>query len=569
MSFERASIGYRPPLADVLTTIGFATGGTWPGGDRVVIDQLLCELGRLAADVLAPSDAIGDEFGARLTADGSVTVAPEVEKAHHAFVGGGWSAVAHPAGIGGGGLGSVVGSAVQEINASSNLALSLNTILTNSAVELLRRWGTASQQARFLRPLVSGLWSGTMALTEADAGSDVGALRTAARRASDGTWRVSGSKIFITWGEHELTDNIIHFVLARAPGSPDGTKGISLYLVPKVLPDGRRNAVFCDRLERKLGIHSSPTCQLRFDNAEGELVGTIGGGMTAMFSMMNPARLAIAVQGLATGERAMQQALSFALQRRQGSTATAIARPVPIAAHPDVRRMLADLRSTTRAMRVLLYRLSAYAEQGQADGDDQAQRKADLLTPIAKSWCTDEGFRLASLAMQVHGGIGYIEDAGVAQRLRDSRIGAIYEGTNGIQAVDLVSRKLTRDDGAVVGVLLDELWEKVAASDHDHTHELLLEGIGAVHKCTRWLLSSAEAESDDALAGASAYLHLVGTVVAGLLLTAMAHWAAVNDDATAAELAADARFFVSHKVAAAAGTASVVMAGARVLPVFV
>ena len=471
-------------------------------------------------------------FGARLDDEGRVLVAPEVERAYRAFADGGWGAATAPAGEGGAGLGPVANAALQELFASANLALSLLPMLTHSGVSLLSMWATDAQKERYLRPLVDGTWSATMCLTESMAGSDVGRLRTTARPEADGTWRLDGQKIFITWGEHDLTDNILHLVLARTPGAPAGTRGISVFAVPKLRSDGTRNGIRCVRLEEKLGIHSSPTCVMELDGAFGELIGTECGGMPIMFTMMNVARVAIGIQGLSVAQRSTEQATAYAAEREQGGRL--------IAGHPDVRRMLLDLRSSTRALRLLLYATAA------AEG-----ARADLLTPIAKSWPTDEGFRLASLAVQVHGGAGYIDEVGIAQRLRDVRITSIYEGTNGIQAIDLVVRKVRRDGGIAMAAHLDDLARREIPSD---VRVPIERGLEAARSATRFVL---EHDEVDGLASATAYLELIGIVTGGVFLAELA----CADDADADD-ALDARFFAHEHVSMAPALADRIAAGA-------
>ena len=530
---------YVPPVDDIveaLSIVGLdelasldAYSGT--GADSATVRELLEAFGRFAVDVLVPTDRVGDREGARFDpATGAVTLPEVFGKAYRSFVEGGWGALAFPEAHGGGGMPRLVGTAMQEILTSANMALSLNPILTQSAIELLVRWGTRSQQDRYLPRLVSGEWTGTMNLTEPDAGSDLGAIRTTAVPSPPGDggggggWRVSGTKIFITWGEHDLADNIVHLVLARTPDAPPGTKGISLFLVPRVLPDGGRNAVSCVALEHKLGIHASPTCVMSFDGAEAELVGERHGGMPAMFTMMNAARLAIAVQGLAVGEVAGQQALAFARERHQGRAPGAPAgTSSPIVEHPDVARMLLDIRSSTRAMRLLLFltaQQTGLAQHGRtAAVRAAAQARVDLLTPIGKAWSTDTGFRLASEAVQVHGGMGYVEETGIAQRLRDSRIAPIYEGTNGIQAIDLVTRKVVRDGGLAMGALLADIGATVgeaASGPAARPAAALGEAVQALRSATEWLV--ARTDPADVLAGATAYTELCGITVGGWLL---------------------------------------------------
>lgn len=369
------------------------------------------------------------------------------------------------------------------------------------------------------------------------------------------------------WGDHDLAENIVHLVLARSPGSPPGTAGISLFLVPKLLSDGTRNAVTCTTLEDKLGIHGSPTCAMQYSGAIGELVGVECGGMRAMFTMMNAARLAIAVQGLATGERSYQQALAYAHERRQGRAPGALpGEASPIVNHPDVRRMLLELRASTRAMRLLLYATSAAGDRSEHADDSAtraaARRRVDLLTPIAKAWCTDTGFRMASLGMQVHGGVGYVEDVGVAQRLRDSRIAMIYEGTNGIHGVDLVTRKLLRDEGRGMRELLADIYDAVSAlSSYPELAEALDEAANELQATTEWILVRA-ADDVDVLGGATQFLELTGDVIAAWLTIRQAVNAALVGDPSADELLGDARFFSTAILPRAAARRRTITAGA-------
>ena len=485
----------------------------------------------LATEVIAPSNRVGDRTGASLDRQsGTVSIDPSVAAAYRKYADGGWCGITAPLEFGGGGFPRLVGVALQEMFAAANMALSLNPTLSQSAIELLLRWGSPEQCSSYLPLLLSGEWSGTMDLTEPEAGSDLGAIRTIAIPTDDGRWSISGTKIFITWGEHDLTENIVHLVLARTPGAPAGTKGLSLFLVRKLLPGSgagrvRRNAVRCESLERKVGIHSSPTCVLSFEGADGELVGQVGAGMTGMFTMMNAARLAMGVQGLAVSERSYQQSLAFTHERRQGR-ASGGKEPVLIAYHPDVQRMLANMASSIDAMRALLYHCAAASDYAQAALEVEqrraAQARADLLTPLAKAWASDEGVRLTSLGIQLHGGMGYIEETGIAQLWRDSRIAPIYEGTNGIQAIDLISRKVVRDDGKALTALLDELGRKLSRPCNDRrlgpACSAVLDGLAEVRKCAAWIIDAAPAHMPDVLAGASPFLEMVATTVAAGLL---------------------------------------------------
>jgi alkylation response protein AidB-like acyl-CoA dehydrogenase len=511
-------------LPDVLTLPAFAHV------DRPLVESVLQEFARFAAEVIVPTDRIGDLRGSALDPEtGRVIIPAEFAPVYRQYVAGGWGALAVAPEHGGGGFPRVVALALQEMFASSNLSLSLNPVLTQSAAEVIAGWGTDDQRARYLPKLVTGEWSGTMVLTEPDAGSDVGAIRTRGEEAPAGSWRVTGTKIFITWGEHDLAANIVHMVLARTDPGSRGTAGLSLFAVPRILPDGRANSVRCLGVEHKLGIRASPTCVMEYDGAVAELIGPRGGGIRAMFTMMNMARVAIGVQGLAVGEASLQQAQAFALQRRQGRAGSDRAgASSPIAAHPDVRRMLAEMQALTAAMRLVLYATGAAQDTAVHHVAAEARASAGafvaLLTPIAKAWCTDRGVELASTLMQVHGGIGFIEESGVPQRLRDVRISPIYEGTNGIQAQDLVLRKVAADKGAAMFALLGRvrdtaarLAETTGAGAGDPSR-VLGDAASALDECTRWIVERSPAARDDVLAGSAAYLELSGTVVGGWLL---------------------------------------------------
>jgi len=534
------SAPYAPPLGAIARVLGVVgldevlelpPFGHLAAGD---VEDVLAAFGRFAAEVIAPTDSIGDHEGAHLDQQtGEVTVPRPLRDALRRWVDDGWPGLAVPIDLGGGGFPEVVGLAADEIFATANLSLSLNPMLTEGAIQLLSRWATARQKKTYVELLVSGRWSATMDLTEPDAGSDLGAIRTRATLDDDGRWRISGTKVFITWGEHDVAENIVHLVLARTPGSPPGTKGLSLFVVPRQLVDddgslGMRNAVRCIGVEHKLGIHGSPTCMLEFDGAIGELVGREHSGMEAMFMMMNFARLSVALQGLAVAERAHQQALAYALDRRQGRAPGAQAGTTsPIIEHPDVRRMLLLQATSIDAMRLLLYSTAATADVAHHHPDTTrraaCQERVDLLTPVAKAWCTDEGVRVASLAVQVHGGSGYVEETGVAQRYRDSRIGPIYEGTNGIQAIDLVQRKVCRDGGCAMRRALDDASISLESAALDLGElpgaEHMRAAVSAAQEATEWMVSSADV---DRLAGATPYLELIALTISGGLLAKQA-----------------------------------------------
>jgi len=532
---------YRPPLEDfrfLMEDMGLrARVAALPGCEEVSADlvaQVLEEAGKLASEVIAPLNHSGDRQGVRYE-NGVVRTPDGFADAYRQYVEGGWNSVPFDPEHGGQGLPWLVAFALSEVWQSANMAWALNPTLTVGAVELLSAHGTPEQKRLYLPKLVSGEWTGTMNLTEPQAGSDVGALKTRAEPDGD-RYRIRGQKIFITWGEHELAPNIVHMVLARLPDAPPGSRGISLFLVPKVLvnPDGSlgpRNDLRCVSVEHKLGIHASPTCVMAFGENEGAIgwmVGEPNRGLAAMFTMMNNARLNVGIEGLALSERAYQQARTYAFDRVQGSADGED--DVPIIRHPDVRRMLLTIRSQTEAMRALVLEAGAALDAARRLPAGAAQRAAqariDLLTPIVKAWCTDLGVELTSTALQVHGGMGFIEETGAAQHYRDARIPPIYEGTNGIQAQDLVVRKLLRDRGAAASSYIGELHEALTGLGgtvaETSIRRQLGAGLEALRAATEWLLATGP--GDAALAAATPYLRLFGIVAGG---AAMARAAAV------------------------------------------
>ncbi|MFD1332595.1 acyl-CoA dehydrogenase family protein, partial [Methylopila musalis] len=465
---------YRAPVDDILFTLDHAAGlaaareqGLYDALDRETFAAILAEAGGFAEDVIAPLLRSGDRHGARF-ADGAVTTPPGFKEAYRDWAAAGWNGVLADEAWGGQGLPAALWAATTELWASASIAFGLCPMLTQGAIEALQSHGSDELKALYLPKLVSGEWTGTMNLTEPQAGSDLALLRARAERAGDGTYRLFGQKIFITYGEHDASDNIVHLVLARLPDAPEGTRGISLFLAPKFIPDaegrpGARNDVACVGVEEKLGIHASPTCTMAFGDAGGAvayLVGEEHRGLACMFTMMNNARLGVGLEGVAVAERATQQALAFAAERRQGR-APGYEGAAPIAAHPDVRRMLLTMRAQTAAARAICYRAAVEIDRARATADaDEARaatERASLLIPIAKAFSTDTGCEVASLGVQVHGGMGFIEETGAAQLLRDARITPIYEGTNGIQAIDLVTRKLPQSGGAIVASEIERL----------------------------------------------------------------------------------------------------------------
>src|SRR5215468_4364813 len=462
-------MSYRAPVADIAFSLKHAAGlkaalaeGLYGDLDEETIDSVIEEAGRFASDVIAPLNAVGDKLGTPFK-DGKVTTPPGWKDAYTTWAAAGWNGLAAPADWGGQDLPHALNAACIEMWNSASMAFGIGPILTMAAIDALYSYGSDALRQKYLSKLISGEWMGTMQLTEPQAGSDVGALRSKAVRAEDGSYRITGSKIFITYGEHDLTDNIIHFVLARLPDAPPGTKGISLFLIPKFMPDGTRNDVRAHSVEHKLGIHASPTCTMVYGDhggAIGFLIGEENKGMACMFTMMNRARLAVGLQGVAIAERATQQALTYARDRKQGSAGAIIA-------YPDVKRMLLTMRALTGAARAICYATGIAIDRSLRAKTDaerkSAHERASLLTPVAKAFSTDIGSEVASLGIQVHGGMGYVEETGAAQHYRDARIAAIYEGTNGIQAIDLVSRKLPLEDGAVVKSYIGELKRTVEA----------------------------------------------------------------------------------------------------------
>ncbi len=528
---------YAAPLRDMIFTLeeiaGIGEIATLPGyADATpdLVQSVLEEAAKFAAGVLAPLNRTGDQQGSRLE-NGVVRTPDGFPDAYAKFVAAGWNSLPFDPEHGGQGLPWALAAAVQEMVTSACMSFSLCPLLTQGAVELLASHGSATQKRTYLTKLVSGEWSGTMNLTEPQAGSDVGAVRT--RAVKDGEhYRITGQKIFITYGEHDMAENIVHMVLARTPGAPPGVKGISLFVVPKFLirPDGTldgRNDLRCVALEHKLGIRGSPTAVMAYgDNggAVGELVGEENRGIEYMFTMMNNARLSVGIEGLAIAERAYQQARDYARTRIQGRAVDS--GPVPIIRHPDVRRMLMTMRAQIEAMRALVAFVAGSVDRARRhpDAAERARHQAmvELLTPVAKAWCTDTGCAVASAAIQVHGGLGFIESTGVAQHFRDARIAPIYEGTNGIQAIDLVSRKLARDGGARMRELIGAMKLTLEATKSGDEGQFLAarlgEATGQLSIATDSLVAAMKRDRMAALVVASPYLALVGAVAGGWLL---------------------------------------------------
>ncbi len=544
---------YAAPLRDmkfILDEIAGLPGiASLPGyGDATpdLVDSILTEAAKIAETTLAPLNRAGDTQGARLV-DGKVVVTSGWDQAWRVLKEGGWNGVSSSAEFGGMGLPEVLGLAVAEMWQSANLAFALCPMLTQGAVNSIRIYGTSEQKSRYLPPMVSGEWTGTMNLTEPQAGSDLAAVRTRAVPEGDG-YRITGQKIFITYGDHEMTPNIIHLVLARLPDAPAGVKGISLFIVPKHLLDSEGgiagpNDVACASLEHKLGIHGSPTAVLSFGEkggAWGELVGEPNRGLEYMFAMMNHARLNVGLQGLAIAERAYQQALAYARDRVQGIPLGFSGEgKATIVHHPDVRRMLVTMKARIEAMRGLLYEVAAAHDIAHAHPDADvraaARRKVDLLTPIAKGWCTETGIDIASLGVQVHGGMGYIEETGAAQHLRDARITTIYEGTTGIQANDLIGRKLIRDKGAAMAETLAAI--AATARELQGTQgalraigEALLAAAGKARDAVEWILESGAEDPRLPYAAGVPFIHLMGILTGAHVLARAAKAASGRPD---------------------------------------
>ncbi|MBV8131549.1 MAG: acyl-CoA dehydrogenase [Alphaproteobacteria bacterium] len=590
-------MSYAAPLADMRFVLDEVAGldqlAQLPGYEAAspdLVEAILEEAAKLARNELAPLNQPADRAGSVLE-NGVVRTPAGFREAYARYVEGGWNGLAFDPEYGGQGLPLALAIPVAEMWNSACMSFALCPLLTVGAVELLQAHGSEEQKQQYLAKLVSGEWTGTMNLTEPQAGSDLGALRTRAVPAQDPRWgehyRLTGQKIFITYGDHDLAPNIVHMVLARTPDAPPGSRGISLFLVPKFLPDGEggagaRNDIRTLSLEHKLGIHASPTCVLTYGEDEGAIgwrIGEENRGLEYMFTMMNAARLNVGLQGVAIAERAYQQARDFARIRVQGRPlgAAPSVETAPIIHHPDVRRMLLWMRAAIEAMRALAYYAAAMIDRGrrhpEAPARQAAQRRADLLIPVVKAWCTDLGIAVASTGIQVHGGMGYVEETGAGQYLRDARIAPIYEGTNGIQANDLVGRKLARDGGEAAAALLAEMRATAASLTEAHSADLaaiarlLREGLAAAENATSFLV---EAEPGLAAAGSVPYLQLLGTVSAGWLIARLALAAERRSSENGRDAAffsakrATAQFYAEHFLARAPGYLPGVVGGRTV-----
>ena len=583
---------YQAPVDDILHALKAAADlddliahGLLDGVDEDTIRAVINEAGKFGAEVLDPLSAPGDRVGSKLI-DGKVVTPPGWSQAYQQFAAGGWGALAAPEEWGGQNLPQVVATAAGEVWNASNLAFGLCPLLTFGAIDAVEAQGNEELKRTYLPKMVSGEWTGTMNLTEPHAGSDLSQLKTRAVKHADGSYRLTGTKIFITYGDHEMTENIIHLVLARLPDAPHGTRGISLFLVPKYLVNkdgslGARNDVECAGLEHKLGIHASPTCVMKYGEkgagAIGYLVGEENRGLNVMFIMMNAARLAVGVQGVAVAERATQLATAYAKERRQGRTAKSLGGSTgdtmaPIIEHADIRRSLMTMKALTQAARAICLvtaKETDVARRAQKDAErEAAHARVALLTPVAKAFATDIGCEVASIGVQVHGGMGFIEETGAAQIYRDARILPIYEGTNGIQAIDLVTRKLPLGGGKVMEAYLAELKQTVDAVRASNHRELgrmgerLGEAVTALAEASRWMGEVLSSNPDAALAGASPYLRLFGLAAGGVYL-AKGALAAARTGAANAQIVAVARFFAETLATAAPGLKETVLAGAE------
>ncbi|QTN98298.1 acyl-CoA dehydrogenase [Brucella sp. 458] len=586
---------YRAPVSEISHTLMKVAGlekaleeNRFPEFSADLAAAILEEAGKFAADRIEPLRITGDKNGATVK-DGVVTTAPGWKELYRDWIAGGWNSLTGTPEYGGQGLPTMMSVAVSEMWNSGTLAFAIAPTLTMGAVEALEKHASRELKDIYLEKLISGEWMGTMNLTEPQAGSDLGALRTRAERRDDGTYRIFGQKIFITYGEHDLTDNIVHLVLARLPDAPAGTKGISLFLVPKFLVNedgslGRRNDLFCSGLEHKMGIHASPTCTMIYGDgfvkgeeqgAVGYLIGEENRGLACMFTMMNNARLLVGIQGVGVAEAAYQQALAYAKERKQGRALGADPKAgpkagmSPIIEHPDVQRMLLTMKALTQAARSITYACAHAIDMSHATDGADAQfwsDRAGLLTPLAKSFATDAGVDVSSLGIQIHGGMGFIEETGAAQLLRDARITPIYEGTNGIQAIDLVMRKLPLQNGDHIKGFLAELQDdadKAAASNRAELGETgarLSKAISEAREATDWLQkATAEGRAEEALSGATPYQRLLSLTAGGAYL---ARAALAGDDAARAALC---RFFAENMLAEVSSLKDTVITGAASL----
>jgi alkylation response protein AidB-like acyl-CoA dehydrogenase len=552
---------YHAPVKDMLFAMtrlaGLGQINQLPGLEDATVDlveAVLGEASQLAGEVIAPINEIGDRVGARVE-DGKVIVPDEFEAVYRQFTADGWAGISQSADVGGQGLPHLVGLAVEEMWQAANLAWSLCPLLTQGAAHAIDDHGSEELRALLLEKMISGEWTGTMNLTEPQAGSDLAAIRSSAVPDGDG-YRITGQKIFITWGDHEMTDNVIHLALARLVGAPAGVRGLTLFAVPKKLINadgsvGDLNGVRAESVEHKLGIHGSPTCVMSFENSFGYVVGELNKGLACMFTMMNHARLGVGLEGVAISERAYQQALAYARERTQGQK-KGHEGSVAIIEHPDVRRMLMQMKATIEAMRSLAYVTGGHLDRAHHDPDESTRAselaRLELLVPVVKGWCTEMSQVLTSLGLQVHGGMGYVEETGAAQHFRDARITTIYEGTTGIQAGDLIGRKILRDQGQALKALIGDMQATVAELEQ-HGEQLatirnaLQTAVGELAVAAQWLADNFANDQDTPGAVSVNFLMLMGTVAGG--------WQMARAAAAAAEelgAGAEDKSFLSAKI---------------------
>ena len=584
---------YATPIRDMRFVLDHAAGfpalektGAFPELSDDLVAAVMEEMGKFCDQVIAPLNGPSDEDGARLE-NGVVRTTPGFKDAYGQYVEGGWNSLAFPESWGGQGLPATLANAFVDALNAACMSFAIGTTLTTGAVKAIMHAGTETQKKLYLEKMISGVWTGAMDLTEPQAGSDLSGVRTKAEPVGDGRYKISGQKIYITYGDHDLTDNVVHLALARLPDAPEGTAGISMFIVPKnhVNEDGSlggRNDVHCIKVEEKMGLHGSPTCVMAFGESGecyGELLGEENKGLKNMFVMMNSARLDVGLQGVGVSERAFQRALAYAQDRRQGrAPGVKTGDMISIYEHADVRRMLLDMKVLTEGARAICYANGVAYDLARHASDENERRKASalegLLTPVSKAWSTDRANEVASIGVQIHGGMGYIEETGAAQHMRDARIAAIYEGTNGIQAMDLVGRKLQGDGGAAAFAFIAEVAKEAdlasAAKREDVAHcgRRLAEAAAALKTSTDGLLETAKSDQEAVLAAAADYLKQFGNVAAGYYLTRGAVAAAllVNEDASSAAYYESkveiARFFADRYLTEAVALTHAVASGA-------